>query len=134
MSADPESKTLSGIKQATHWYGDFTTLGGITQARISDNKASRNYWILVFVAGIVMTIFSLTNTFSRYFSYATTLETSEDIAIELEFPAVTVCNANKVHCEHLRDLIIKKVKNIAVHCRQRSMFFKFAEFNSCWNR
>lgn len=103
-------ETRSGFNQTTRWYINFTTLGGLTQTRDSDNNASRICWIVVFLLGLFMTAFSLKSTLCRYLDHPTTWDLSVTLNQSLEFPAVTVCNANKIHCGNLRNHIIKKVR------------------------
>jgi hypothetical protein len=105
-----KKKALGGLTQATRWYRNFTTLGGFTQARDSDNETSRKYWIVILLAGLFMTTNSVKSTITRYLSYPTTWDSSVVLSQALDFPAVTVCNANKVHCGHLREYIIEKVR------------------------
>ncbi len=43
--------------------------GGLTQARESDNRVSRYFWSLVFVAGTVLTCVSVHSTISKFLEY-----------------------------------------------------------------
>ena len=51
------------------WFRDFTTVGGLTHARSSDNKFSRGAWLLVFAVGCVFTALSLKSSIERYLAY-----------------------------------------------------------------
>ena len=60
---------LARCKSAVTWYKGFTTLGGLTQVRESDNQASRSAWAAIFLIGCTMTCVSLRSSIEKYFKY-----------------------------------------------------------------
>ena len=59
----------TSLSATVTWFKGFTTLGGVTQARASDNWISLAAWLVVFFVGGIMTINSLSSTIQRYFKY-----------------------------------------------------------------
>ena len=94
-------------KMAIQWFIKFTGIGGLTQTRDSDNKLSRFVWGVLFLVGLVLTMIGIVNLvidFCRY-EAITNVELGHNSG-GLIFPAVTVCNQNRIHCGHLYDKII----------------------------
>ena len=90
---------------AVKWFTKFTTLGGLTHTRESDNHVSRAIWASVFVAGCVLTTVSVHSTVSKYFEFGVNVGIKREQNLSILFPSVTFCNANKVHCGNLHKLI-----------------------------
>ena len=94
-------------KKVMQWFVKFTSIGGFTHSRDSDNQTSRFIWGILFLAGVVLTllgIIQLVRDFCRY-EAITNVELGHNSS-GLIFPAVTVCNQNRIHCGHLYDKII----------------------------
>ena len=90
---------------AVKWFTRFTTLGGLTHTRESDNHVSRAIWASIFIAGCVLTIVSVHSTVSKYFDFGVNVGIKMEKNLLIPFPSVTFCNANKVHCGNLHKLI-----------------------------
>ena len=56
-------------KNAVTWFKGFTTLGGLTQVRDSDNPASKSAWAIIFLVGCALTAVSLQASIDKYFKY-----------------------------------------------------------------
>ena len=99
------------IKDLDWWY-HFTTLSGVTQTRGTDCKLSKASWFVFAILGFGLTCYLVTNCVEGYYAYLT--ETTIEIGspLEVEFPAVTICNENRVHCGNLYDLIVNCTKVI----------------------
>ena len=93
------------------WY-HFTSLTGITQIRDTDSKLSRASWFIFAIAGFGLSCYLVTKCIEGFYAYQT--ETTIDISspLEVEFPAVTICNENRVHCGNLYNLIVNCTKVI----------------------
>ena len=76
------------------------------KVRQEDVKVFRVIWWILFGAGLAGTlyqVFSLALAI-REFKVVTTIEISREDAIE--FPSMTFCNKNRVHCGHLLKTIL----------------------------
>ena len=102
----------SKICKILDWWYHFTSLSGVTQVRDTDCKLSKASWFIFAILGFGLTCYLVTKCIEGYFAYQT--ETTIDISnpLEVEFPAVTICNENRVHCGNLYDLIVNCTKVI----------------------
>ena len=102
----------SKITKILDWWYHFTSLTGITQIRDTEIKLSKASWFIFGIAGFGLSCYLVTNCIEGYFAYLT--ETTIDISspLEVEFPAVTICNENRVHCGNLYNLIVNCTKVI----------------------
>jgi hypothetical protein len=89
------------------WFAKFTSVGGLTHTRNSDNQISRSFWIIIFVIGCILTFISIQSTVSSYLEFDVNVGVKLEQSNGLSFPAVTICNANKVHCGNLHKLILE---------------------------
>ena len=111
MEKDLKNRPLySKIAKILDWGYHFTSLSGVTQARDTDCKVSKASWFLFANLGIGLTCYLVNNCFQSYLAYET--ETTIDITspLQVEFPAVTICNQNRVHCGNLYNLILQCTK------------------------
>ena len=83
------------------WFRQFTSIGGLTQVRDSDNKVSERCWLVLFIIGIILTCVSLQNTLTDFFNFGVNIDINMTNLLEMEFPGVTICNSNPVHCGNL---------------------------------
>ena len=95
------------ISDVILWFSRFTSIGGLAQARGSDNKCSRYIWILLFITGCVFTIHGVTTSISNYLEYRSVTTVSKEYKSVLTFPSVTICNLNMVHCGNLHSMITR---------------------------
>ena len=96
-----------GSRKVLKWFVNFTSLGGFTQTRDSDNKISTVIWGALFLAGLVLTIWSIVVLIITYYEYniVTNIGLGHNSS-GLIFPSVAVCNQNRIHCGHLYDKIV----------------------------
>ena len=104
---DVASPRRGKSKKAWEWFVNFSSIGGFTQARDSDNKVSTLIWTILFLAGFGLTLNGLADQILFFLEYNSTMN------IELAhnssgmiFPSVAVCNQNRIHCGHLYEKII----------------------------
>ena len=69
--------------------------------------------MIVFLVASAATIFGVHSTIKDYISNPTTTSIYIRNVNELDFPAVTVCNLNRVHCGRLYDQIIDCSGNVS---------------------
>ena len=94
-------------KDLLEWFVKFTSIGGFTQTRDSDNYTSKVIWALLFLAGLILTIVAVVSVITDYFKYGSVTNVQlKHSSRGMVFPAVTVCNTNRIHCGHLYDKII----------------------------
>ena len=128
------------FREAGKWFGNFSSLSGISQYRISDNRVSKACWISLYWLGIAFTFVLVEKSFRRYLSHphVTKMERKNNFASP--FPSVTICNPNRVHCKHLYSRIktCHKVqyyidKNMASKCQDNfyNQGITLQQENSC---
>ena len=93
------------IISISKWFYNFTSIAGITQMRTTDTKSSRCIWLLLAIVAVGFTSFLVQQTVENYFSYNTVTTINIRSESKLEFPSVTICNQNRIHCRHLYNLI-----------------------------
>ena len=87
------------------WFRNFSSLSGISQYRISDNKISKTFWILSYWLGLAFTLMLVNQSFQRYLTNPYVTKVERKNSFSSPFPSVTICNPNRVHCKHLYDTI-----------------------------
>ena len=97
------------------WFIDFSSLSGISQYRISDNKISKTFWILSYWLGLAFTIMLVNQSFQRYLTHPYVTKVERKNAFSSPFPSVTICNPNRVHCKHLYSRI-KECQKVWSYC------------------
>lgn len=50
------------------WYVGFTSVGGLTQCRDSDNNLSRVCWFVLFICGLLLTIWNVGEVIQAFFA------------------------------------------------------------------
>ena len=102
------------LRDVFGWFWKFTSFAGFTQSRDSDNLISKYVWLILALLGYGITLFTCYKTINTFFLYETntriTFETGTAFKTKMGFPSVTVCNTNRIHCEHLYDAIINCTK------------------------
>ena len=102
-------KKSKEIKAVFEWFLNFTSFAGITQSRDSDNLISKWTWVGLGLVGYCLTSYSAVQTIASFFEYPSYtnvfIETGTAFKTPRQFPSVTICNRNRIHCGHLYDLI-----------------------------
>ncbi len=65
----------------------------------------RFLWLVIFVAGMTGTVISLVNVIADYLEYDDNTYMKLVKKTNVDFPAVTVCNQNRVDCSRLGRLL-----------------------------
>ena len=98
------------IKDVFQWFWEFTSFGGFTQSRESDNLISKWAWFILALLGYGITLYQCYQTiltfFDGEFNTKITFITGTAYETDIKFPAITVCNSNRVHCGHLYESIV----------------------------
>ena len=109
-----EKKTLnknslsSRLWNVCKWFDTHTTLGGWEPAFHRENKLFRCLWFLIFLLCVYGTVWGLYNTITyQFLAFNTIISVFYDYPFQLELPAVTICNSNRVHCTNLHKHILQ---------------------------
>ena len=102
-----KSSKMTGIKGVLTWAVKFTQTGGLVQARDDDIWVFKVVWFLLFAAGISYSTFSIVQLLREYQKYDVYTSSVIEHNNALDFPAVTICNSNRIHCGNFYDLILK---------------------------
>ena len=102
---ETEIGLLEKMKQTSQWFREFCSWSGISQYRISDNKISKAFWMILYWLGVCFTLILVKSSINRFFSYPFITKVGRESNFTAEFPSVTICNPNRIHCKHLLDLI-----------------------------
>ena len=123
---DPKTDILlfQKLKQTCIWFNEFCSWSGISQYRVSDNKISKAFWLVLYIAGLSLTSLLVWSSFKRLLDYPFTTKVGRTNKFAANFPSVTICNPNRIHCEHLLDLIeaCSKVNIILPPCFKGDIF------------
>ena len=104
-----EGQTVGArCRRVLDWFVKFTSIGGFTQARDSDNIISKFVWAVLFLVGLTLTILGIVNMVIYFLEYniTTNIELGHNTS-GMVFPSVAVCNQNRIHCGHLYDKILQ---------------------------
>ena len=107
------------VTNALKWGYNFTSISGVTQVRDTNCQKSKFLWMLLAFFGFGFTSWTVNKTVQNYFDFesVTTINVKNEKVID--FPSVTVCSQNRVHCKHLYDLIktCTEVSNFVFHMK-----------------
>ena len=99
------SSLTNKILNALQWSYEFTSISGITQVRDTKGKVSKFVWFLLALIGCGLTFLAVFKCVQSYLNHDTVTNVEIRSASSIEFPSVTICNQNRVHCRHLYNLI-----------------------------
>ena len=94
-------ENTKGFKEVWTWYSTFTSVQGLVQFFASKNAISKAYWLIILVAATVGTYYNVYVVFDEFLSYPVVTDVKVAQNSSIEFPSVTICNANRVHCGNL---------------------------------
>ena len=107
----------------TEWSSDTSVAGASNAGRANKSLPAKMIWMAIFVAGLVFTVLSLKSVIDTYLKYQveTTYKVEKysrfginfnlkimggnaniTIFCRLSFPAVTICNQNRINCNLLK--------------------------------
>ena len=109
MQSHERDKKKRTVKNVLSWYWNFTQLPGFTQCRDTDTLLSKGFWFILAIVGWIFTGISTYSTIASFLQHEiltkTQFDTGTVFKTKLTFPSVTICNSNRVHCDHLYHLI-----------------------------
>ena len=101
----PKDTVGKKYKNTWKWFFQNNSIGGLDHVTNADNIVSRVFWLILFLAGAGLTTYSTYNTIMNFFKYNTLTSVTMENHPLLQFPAVTICNSNRIHCGNLYALI-----------------------------
>ena len=102
---DNNQNLLARLLKVAKWFEDFSSLSGISQYRLSDNKLSKCLWLFLHFGGLFGTIAMVRIAMLRYLGHEFVTVVRRENQFSVDFPSVTICNPNRIHCQHLYDMI-----------------------------
>ena len=121
---------LQKLKQTFGWFEEFCSWSGISQYRISDNKISKSFWLALYWLGLCLTLLLVKSSINRLLSHPFTTKVERTNNFAAQFPSVTICNPNRIHCKRLLGLIqtCSRVREIPFISSFRLEIFYIAHF------
>ncbi|XP_070564444.1 uncharacterized protein [Ptychodera flava] len=98
-----KSDLSKDLSEVAHDFCDNTTWHGLPNIGRSRSGASRLLWALVVVGACIGFIVQASVMMIRFYDRKTNIDMEETGATTLKFPAVTICNTNKVRASALLD-------------------------------
>ena len=106
MSSKDAKKCCNKSKyDVLKWGYLFTSINGIVQVRSTDGNVSKLCWCIFTIIGFFATSYLVFVSVWSFYEYNTITTVGIFSELTTEFPAITICNQNRVHCGHLYDLI-----------------------------
>ena len=89
------------ISSTIYEFGTQTSIAGLNNAFQRKSYFKKVYWSVIFVAFLVGTIHSVLSNLSAYYRRHIITSNDLDASSSLIFPAISLCNHNRVHCTNL---------------------------------
>ena len=82
-------------------FGDQTSIAGLNYAFHRKSYIKKFYWSTIFFGFLALTIYGVIVNLSNYYEYQIITSTDLERQVSIIFPAISICNHNKVHCMNL---------------------------------
>jgi hypothetical protein len=69
MALSGDSAMDYGSRGPLVWFMAFTSIGGLSQSHLSDLRWSKLVWLLLFMAGVILTAQSVHDVITDYYSF-----------------------------------------------------------------
>lgn len=100
--AESPAERIVGVLK---WFFGYTTIGGVDHVRQNDCKQSRTVWAFLVLIGIGCTLWLLYNSIMGFLANNTITTVSLVNEKSMTYPGITLCNANRINCVNLYNLI-----------------------------
>nr|XP_053631798.1 uncharacterized protein LOC128688110 [Cherax quadricarinatus] len=113
-----------GEQRVTYWtvvsdtWSEFwtsTAISGISNAGRANDRLPRVLWLLLFGVGTYYTVRDTIGVIDNYLSYPYTTQMDLQHMSTVQFPAVTVCNQNRLSCQKLFNKMLEVLSNTSVN-------------------
>ena len=81
-------------------FGAETSISGINNSAKGKSKVRSTIWLLLFSLLAYLTVVGIYDIVVEYFQYPVITNTDLTYKPEVDFPAVTICNLNRVNCHN----------------------------------
>ena len=88
----------------TQWWKK-TSISGISNAANAKSTTRKLCWLTIFIILMVFTIFAVVGVFEIYLEYPVSTSMSLERHSKIKYPAITICNQNRVSCGKLNELV-----------------------------
>ena len=82
-------------------FGDQTSIAGLNNVCHRKSFGKKVYWSFLFAVFLAATIYSVFDNIKTYLDYGIVTSTDLSHKTSVIFPAVSICNVNRVHCTNL---------------------------------
>ena len=86
-------------------YLKVTTIPGLQNVHNASGWLASCIWTFLFVVGFACTVKDVYTNTAEYLAYPVITSMTMDQVVAIQFPSVTVCNLNRIHCANLRKLV-----------------------------
>ena len=112
-------------------FGRTTNIEGINNAGRAPSVARLTVWLTIFVLLVALTLNDVVQLVQEYISGPVDVSTSLKHEDSVDFPSVTVCNRNVVHCDRLKKFIEKFCATNNPVCENKSNLELLLQLGKC---
>ena len=112
-----KSKRSKLIKEAA----DSVTLHGLPRAITSEGRIVKTFWLIVFLCSLTVLVFFIYQRVTDYYKYEIYIKTQTKIIQPMKFPAVTICNSDRLNNSEGKPQPAFSMKNMT--CNNSSVDF-----------
>ena len=115
-----------------------TSIAGLAKAVQSKSHFKKAYWACLFCIGAFATLYNLFVTLNEYFAYDVSTSTDLDFQRSVAFPAVSICNLNRLVLYDFTIFQYYIIYYTRVHCihlmeEQHKVFIEINELTNSTN-
>ena len=121
---------IAQVKDVLKWHYRSTQVGAISHAREETNPFFKVVWLVIFLCGFVITNVLMLDLMSKIQMYEVNTAVNVEKRSFVEFPAITVCNKNLIHCQHLLNMILECENNSST-CQKLELYCNFYVLGNC---
>lgn len=108
-SAEARASLWRTLRTVSTNFWSRTSIGGLSHAHSTPWRPFQVIWLGFFIGGIVLTSMDLNDLREEFKSWKHTTQVDVRYELAAKFPAVTVCNQNRIDCLQLVELSLRQV-------------------------
>ena len=112
-------------------FGRTTNIEGINNAGRAPSVTRLTVWLTIFVLLVALTLNDVVQLVQEYISRPVDVSTTLEHRDTIDFPSVTVCNRNVVHCGRLKKFIEKFCDTNKPMCENKSHLELLLQLGKC---
>ena len=121
---------IAQVMEVIAWHYSSTQVGAISHSREENKPVFKLLWMFIFFIGLALTFRGLFDLVTKIQKYEVNTAINVEKRTFLEFPAVTLCNNNLIHCQHLFDMIAECEKDSSP-CPKREIYCNMYVLGNC---